>query len=143
MRANAIAHQDPPVLPDKITNPVLVPQIRGIIRSYAAQVCEMNVELLDYFSEWFAANGDLLNTCNATVSLSNPAGTEKPGLYADVDFDGGELVGRITLWATGECDLEALCPSTGNYIFGENHIFESAGSLDAGLRRFFKSLKRQ
>jgi hypothetical protein len=36
MRATAIAHQDPPILPDKITNPVLVPQISGIIRSYVA-----------------------------------------------------------------------------------------------------------
>jgi hypothetical protein len=92
----------------------------------------MNVQLLNVFSEWFISNSGLLDTCNATVRVSNPAGAEKPCAYADVDFDGGELVGRITLRATGECDMEALCPSTGNYIFWENHVFESAGTLDAG-----------
>jgi len=85
----------------------------------------------------------LLTQCNAVVEVSNPSmGTDKPGIYADIDFDAGELLGRATLWATGECDMEALYSTTGNSIFQEHYTFRSEGELDTGLRQFFLKLKR-
>lgn len=102
----------------------------------------MNVKLLDYFSEWFATNSALLGACEATVEVSQQLRTDQLGVYADVDFDGGELVGRVTLWATGECELEAVYPSSGNFILFEKHSYDTMEKLDAGLRRFFVVLKR-
>lgn len=75
----------------------------------------MNLKLLEYFSEWFTKNRDLLAESNAVVELSVPSvNTDEPGIYADIDFDAGELLGRATLWATGECEMEALYSKTGN-----------------------------
>ncbi len=102
----------------------------------------MNTELLVYFSKWFESNRQLLTECNAVVDLTVPSSeTDKPGLYADVNFDNGELFGRVTLWNTGECDMEAISPYA-NLVFWENYVFASEDELDAKLHNFFLSLKK-
>jgi hypothetical protein len=104
---------------------------------------EVNPQYLDSFPQWFAINRQLFAECNATFELSQPSpASDKPALYADVDFDDGEVVGRITIWESGECEMEALYSSMGNFIWGENHAFDSIDHLDTALHRFFIAVKR-
>jgi hypothetical protein len=103
----------------------------------------MTPQYLDSFPKWFAANKLLLAECNAGVDLSQPSpASGKRSLFADVDFDGGEIIGRITIWESGECEMEAVYPSTGNWIWGESHTFNSIDQLNSGLHRFFIQLKK-
>ena len=49
-----------------------------------------------------------------------------------VDFDAGEVMGRITLWESGACDVEALSfPSDDNLVLRFAHGFGVDG--DCGL----------
>jgi hypothetical protein len=62
---------------------------------------------------------------------------------ANIEFDGGELIGIITLHESGQCEMEALYPASGNWIWGERSVFRSEIELDAALLRFFKQLRKQ
>jgi hypothetical protein len=56
-------------------------------------------------------------------SLSYGPSTAKSGMY--MDFGTDQAVGRVSLWESGECDLEVLDAESGNHLLLEHHEFTS------------------
>jgi hypothetical protein len=71
---------------------------------------------------------------NLEISRS-PDAIQKPVIIADVAM--GLRLGRITLWASGECDSEII-DTEGNYVFWKNTIVTTEDGLDALFDNFFK-----
>ncbi|PSB58543.1 hypothetical protein C7B77_04265 [Chamaesiphon polymorphus CCALA 037] len=40
-----------------------------------------------------------------------------------LDFDSTKHIGRVSVWVSGECDMEILDVSTGKTVFYEHHQF--------------------
>ena len=38
-----------------------------------------------------------------------------------LDFETTKLLGRVTVWESGECDMEAIDIESGDYVFREHH----------------------
>jgi hypothetical protein len=99
--------------------------------------------ILEYFSKWFESNSELLAQSSATVELSCSSDlTQTATSIANIDFDGGALIGVITLYESGECEMEAFYAATGNWIWGETYLFDSENELGAAMRRFFIGLRK-
>ena len=49
--------------------------------------------------------------------------TKKTAMY--MDFESEMQLGRITVWVSGECDMEVLDKTTGERVFDEVHHFKS------------------
>ncbi|WAC18897.1 hypothetical protein OVA24_16825 [Luteolibacter sp. SL250] len=47
----------------------------------------------------------------------------KPAMH--MDFDTAQAVGRVSLWESGECDLEVLDAESGNHLLLEHHEFST------------------
>jgi hypothetical protein len=50
--------------------------------------------------------------------------TAKPLMF--MDYDTPSAVGRVTLWESGECDMEVLDAETGEDLLREHHEFSDA-----------------
>lgn len=50
--------------------------------------------------------------------------TAKPAMW--LDFTTDQAIGRVTLWESGECDMEVLNSITGEDILREHHEFKSS-----------------
>ena len=59
--------------------------------------------------------------------------TNKTAMY--MDFESEIQIGRITIWVSGECDMEVLDKSTGKRIFDEVHLFKSEQEFFEGYPR--------
>ena len=66
--------------------------------------------------------------------------SDNPARYADVDFNGGARIGRITVWASGECDLEAIDAHTGEQILWESVVVGSDAALGAEIERYIRTV---
>lgn len=49
--------------------------------------------------------------------------TQKPAMW--LDFETDDAIGRVTLWESGECDLEVLDATTGCDLLREHHQFKT------------------
>ncbi len=102
----------------------------------------MNIQLLNAFARWFSENQNVLLAAGATAILSTPSTNgDKPGQYADIDVSNGYVIGRITLWASGECDMEALDSTSEQQILWKHVHIASECDLDTHLRAYFATLK--
>jgi hypothetical protein len=57
-----------------------------------------------------------------------------------VDFGAGEVMGRITLWESGACDVEALSFPSGDNRVWKHFDFEDSGEAEQALSDFMASL---
>jgi hypothetical protein len=55
--------------------------------------------------------------------------TSKPSMT--LDFTTNQGVGRVTLWESGECDLEVLDCATGGHLLEEHHEFANPNEFFA------------
>lgn len=49
--------------------------------------------------------------------------TSKPSM--SLDFETDDAIGRVTLWESGECDMEVLDAATGGDLLREHHEFKT------------------
>jgi hypothetical protein len=42
-----------------------------------------------------------------------------------LDFETTKLLGRVTVWESGLCEMELIDSESGNYVFHENHQFSN------------------
>ena len=49
--------------------------------------------------------------------------TSKPAMW--LDFETTEAIGRVTIWESGECDMEVVDATTGEDLLREHHFFDS------------------
>lgn len=57
--------------------------------------------------------------------LSYGEPTAKPCLWMDFSSERTRTIGRVTLWESGECDLEVIDSKSGDDILRETHSFSS------------------
>ncbi|MDP1586392.1 MAG: hypothetical protein Q8M07_01500 [Prosthecobacter sp.] len=56
-------------------------------------------------------------------SLSYGEPTSKPSM--GLDYETADAIGRVTLWESGECDLEVIDATTGADLLREHHVFKT------------------
>ncbi|MHC5728836.1 MAG: immunity protein TriTu family protein [Nostoc sp.] len=42
-----------------------------------------------------------------------------------LDFETSKLLGRVTVWESGDCDMEVIDIASGEYVFLEHHQFSN------------------
>lgn len=96
--------------------------------------------MLNEFEEWFTLNEPLLRDRNVRIQLTRPeVSSDKNSVYVDVDTD--SRMARVTLWDTGECDMEVINPETEETILYEHTVLQSSKELSAALESFFGKLQ--
>ena len=50
--------------------------------------------------------------------------TAKPAMW--MDYETTSAIGRVTLWESGECDMEVLDAESGDELLRETHTFPNA-----------------
>jgi hypothetical protein len=84
--------------------------------------------VFEWLKDWFEDNGQLFEKRGITFSFSKlQIETDKPGQYVDIYSQ--KQLARVSLWETGECDLEIIDDKTGAYVSWENRTIESKDEL--------------
>jgi hypothetical protein len=95
--------------------------------------------MLSEFQDWFAVNESQLKAACISFEIVYPFpdfDIDKYSIYVDIDTD--TTIARITIWETGECDLEALEVESAERLFPYQHyILENYQQLDTALKKFF------
>jgi hypothetical protein len=47
-----------------------------------------------------------------------------------LNFETMKLLGRVTVWESGHCDMEVINVESGDYVFYEHHQFRKALSYE-------------
>jgi len=96
---------------------------------------------LDWAKCWLASNKDLLSRRNLTVKdcHETPADAEKPAIV--IDIDSADKMGRMTLWSTGECDVETLVIDSGETVLWQNLLCKNEQDVNTVFRRLIEQLK--
>jgi hypothetical protein len=66
--------------------------------------------------------------------------TPKPAMW--LDFETDDAIGRVSLWASGECDLEVVDVKTGGYLLLEHHEFKTVEDFFATYTKVPLLLRR-
>jgi len=107
----------------------------------------MHNELLEAFSQWIGEHSGSLAGNHIYVELAPVVKqTPKPGRYADfTDSNTRLFVGRVTLWSSGECNLEASAMEDGSDFVGffEQIVVQKAADLERTLSQYIQRLKHQ
>jgi len=90
--------------------------------------------MLEYFEKWFLS----LQNVNFVFSFKKFTDSPKPGFY--IDIDGKNTIARITLWHTGECELEILDVETEKTIMCDHKDLDESSDLDLELKKFFEKI---
>lgn len=115
---------------------VRLPVLFSVCRLFLNMI--MKKSLLDHFQEWFSLNDLELRANEICVVLSKPSETNKSAQFAGIDVK--EHMARITLWITGECDMEVLEVETGTQVFWQHREIASSTELNDVLREFVQQL---
>lgn len=104
----------------------------------------MNKISIDWLGNWFRANKTLTDNLSADVKLfvENNA-TDNPA--QSYDLETSSYFARIILWASGECDIDAVSKVNPGEISGSDRFFahrtiNSEAELDVFLRKFVELL---
>lgn len=62
-----------------------------------------------------------------SVTYGEP--TQKTAMW--LDFETDDAIGRVTLWESGECDMEVLDATTGGDLLREHHDFKTTEEFHA------------
>lgn len=95
--------------------------------------------IIDKFEEWLRFNEPQLKDKNIRIEITRPeVSSNKESAYVDIDTD--SLIARVTLWDTGECDMEIIDPETDETTLYRHVIFQSTEGMSSGLKTFFEQL---
>lgn len=84
-------------------------------------------KILEDFVDWARKKKPEMERRGLTVSLRGPFGEHEPDA-ACLDIDSDRYIGRICVWDSGLCDLEALSVETGQTAFWQH--LELEGDVD-------------
>jgi hypothetical protein len=105
----------------------------------------MHDELLAAFSQWIGEHSNTLTSNQILVELAPVVKqTPKPAQYADFTDSMHRFVGRVTLWSSGECDLEASATEDATDFAGffEHTVVQSVTDLDRILSQYIQRLRQ-
>ena len=92
--------------------------------------------ILEIFRNWFERHETVLKERGVEFSLSDPS--IQDGQWVDMDAMGH--IGRITLWGSGECDLEVLERKSGDRLLWENTVLRNLEEMESAFQRFIEKL---
>ena len=75
----------------------------------------MPCSMFEELKEWYEAERHTLTEKGWGLHLSAVLGVEVKARYLDLEAPG--IAARVTLWETGQCDLEAIASETGRQLF--------------------------
>ena len=94
--------------------------------------------LLEAFQAWIQNRKAALEQHGFSVAaVAVGQDTEKPAVVADLESSA--WLARITIWNTGECDMEKLDARSGQSYF-ENCIISGSNAFDSKLEGFLANL---
>lgn len=88
--------------------------------------------MLDELQAWYE---EYHNACELELFIPGVQ-TDKPGGYIDITSD--RYFARVTVWETGECDLELMDKETGEENSYESCVCRSVLELRVKLNNFAK-----
>lgn len=65
--------------------------------------------------------------------------TNESAMY--LDFESKSQLGRITVWVSGECDMEVLDKSSGEQVFCETHLYKSEEEFFEGYPKLVNFMR--
>lgn len=89
---------------------------------------------------WFRLKASLFTDSGVQMADVSASGENVPS--ATADFDSENAIGRISIWATGEVDLEVLTRSDGEFAFfrHESVMNLAASVLDHAYYEFVRNM---
>ena len=69
--------------------------------------------------------------------------TDSPNPSLSIDHDARSAIGRITIWESGEMDVEVIRKSTGERSFWHHYELDVESNISDLLLEYFLSLRQQ
>ena len=92
--------------------------------------------MIDVFEGWIRAKKDWFEKMGLQYEVTkSPLHIDKPS--ERIDFDNEKFLSRITVWETGECNLEVLDVETGMTILDSDFVLQPNNVLDVCFQEFF------
>ncbi len=96
--------------------------------------------MIEAFENWFLSIASSLRARGHAIEWQQTGQqTNKPSAYAQVETL--SQLARVTVWSSGECDLEALDIKTGAQLVNAHHVFTDAARLRSELDAFVQQLE--
>jgi CheY-like chemotaxis protein len=92
----------------------------------------MPIDFLDILRSWFITNQQRFTATPVAITFSRVSETDNPAQYVDIDFLHEFISSRITIWCTGECDIETLSDKE-HLSFWKHYEFTSSDALNDAL----------
>ena len=96
--------------------------------------------LLKAFQQFLEDNRELLVRQRIEIAevYTTPSNASVPGMYAD--FYTETRIGRITIWSTGDCDLEILDADSACQLFWEHRLVSPSTDFASAFQKFMEKL---
>jgi hypothetical protein len=94
--------------------------------------------MLEALRQWAHRRADVWASHGIHVEITMGEGELKPGMR--LDFDTHQVVGRITCWDSGECDLEVLAVETTRSLYSKQQTLATPANFDSTFQDFLRIL---
>ena len=94
--------------------------------------------MLEALRQWAQRRAVAWGANGIGVEITMGEGEVKPGMR--LDFDTPHLVGRITCWESGECDLEVLAMETERTLYSNHQTLVAPADFDVAFQGFLRIL---
>ena len=99
------------------------------------------MDWIEYLPSWLNINKSVLTDLKIAHTITQGSvKTDKNGTRADFDTD--SQIGRITLWETGECDMEILDVETGDTVYLVHRVFNDARDAATAWNTFVLQMSK-
>ena len=103
--------------------------------------------MIEFAEKWLESNASLLDKLSVTIIETRKyvvteydRSVGKPGVTNFwVDIENTQNLARLTIWETGECDLDVLS-ITGNNSWGETRTIGSFSDIDLAFRKLLEKM---
>ncbi len=97
--------------------------------------------VIDAFDEWIVTNSDDFKRRGLQYEVTkSPLDISKPSVR--VDFDNDKYLSRITVWATGECKMEAIEAETEQTVLDKYVTIESNSDFEQYFSELLKKIDK-
>lgn len=95
--------------------------------------------MLHEFDQWVALNKPTLKSKGMSVEFTRPETiSDKCSAYLDVGTS--THLARVTLWDSGECDMEILDSESEETVLFDHRVFQKPEDVAVALDAFLKQL---
>ena len=97
------------------------------------------MDWLLYFKIMIVRKSMFLKQHGIAAIFSSPAESlDKNAISAD--FNANKHIGRITIWESGECDMEILDVESGATLLWKNYLFTNEAAAELAISEFISRL---